>query len=108
MAPSSVFTVGGETFTAAPTGFAVSGTTLSPNGPAVTIGGTAVSLGPPGLPIGSSTISLAATTPAGLGAYILSAFDAPAATTVATTGNGNWSANGTALTGSGTRLKSNV
>ena len=56
-------------------------------------------------------ISLAATTPAGLGAYILSIFDTPTAATEATTGNRNWSVNGTVLmgfTGSSTRLKSNA
>ena len=77
---SSVFTVGGQTFTAAPTGFVIAGTTLMPGGSAVTISGTVVSLGPSGsLKIGSSTIPLASASATGLGGFIASAFDAPVA-----------------------------
>ena len=57
--PQTVFTVGGQTFSAQPTGFAVDGTTLTPGGSAVTISGTPVSLAQGGtLAIGSSTIAL--------------------------------------------------
>ncbi len=55
---SSVFQVGGQTFTANPTAFAVAGTTLSVGGPAATISGTVVSLGPSGLQIGTQTYAL--------------------------------------------------
>ena len=59
LAPSNVYTIGGETFTANPTAFSIDGTTISAGGPGVTIDGTVVSLGTSGiLDIGSSTISL--------------------------------------------------
>ncbi len=83
-APTSVFTVGDQTFTAAPTGFAVAGTSVSPDGPAVTISGT-ISLGPSGLHIGSSTVLLTSASATGLAGLILSAF-APGATNTAATG----------------------
>ena len=58
-APQSIFSVAGQTFTAAPTGFSIAGTTISPGGQAVTISGTAISLNPfSQLQIGSSTIGL--------------------------------------------------
>ena len=57
-ASQSVYTVGGQTFTAAPTGFAIGSSSLSVGGSAITISGTVVSLGPSGLQIGSSTIAL--------------------------------------------------
>lgn len=44
----SIYTVGGQTFTADPTGFPIAGTTLSPGGPAVTVFNTVVSLDPSG------------------------------------------------------------
>ena len=54
----TVFTVGGQTFTAESTGFAIAGTSIFP-GHAVTISGTIVSLGPSGaLVVGSETMSL--------------------------------------------------
>ena len=59
-APRSIFSVAGQTFTAAPTGFSIAGTTISPRGQAVTISGTAISLNAfSQLQIGSSTIGLA-------------------------------------------------
>ena len=59
-APRSIFSVAGQTFTAAPTGFSIAGTTISPGGQAVTISGTAISLNAfSQLQIGSSTIGLA-------------------------------------------------
>ena len=61
----SVFTVGGETFTANPTGFSVDGTTLSAGGPGITINSTPISLNPSGsLLIGTSTVPLPIPTPA--------------------------------------------
>ena len=57
---SPILDVGGQTFTAAETGFAVGGRTVSPGGAAITVGGTLVSLGPSGqLVVGSSTTTLA-------------------------------------------------
>lgn len=60
--PSSVFTLGGQTFTAKPSGFVIGpGENVMPGGSAVTIGGTVVSLDSSGdLQIGSSTIPLVA------------------------------------------------
>lgn len=53
------FTVGGQTFTANPTGFIVAGVTLSAGGPGITANGTLISLDPSGsLVIGTSTIPL--------------------------------------------------
>jgi len=60
---NSVFTIAGQTFTAAPTGFAVAGQSLSPGGSAITLSGTVLSLGPSGLQIGSSTIPLSSPQP---------------------------------------------
>ena len=97
----SIFTVAGQTFTAASTGFALGGATLSLDGPAVTIAGTVVSLGPSGLQIGSSTIPLATASPTGLGGAILSAFDAPAATSVGSVSNGPNATNIVPFVGSG-------
>jgi len=62
-APNSVFTVGGQAFTAAPSGFAIGSQTLSPEGPAITLSGTPLSLGSLGLQIGSSTIFLPSAAP---------------------------------------------
>jgi hypothetical protein len=84
----SVFTVAGQTLTVAPTGFVVGGVTISPGGPAVTIAGTVVLLGPSGLQIGSSTLPLATAPTTGLGGIIMSAFDAPAATSTGSAGFG--------------------
>ncbi len=101
-APTSVFTVGDQTFTAAPTGFAVAGTSVTPDGPAVTINGTIVSLGPSGLHIGSSTVLLTSASATGLAGLILSAF-APGATNTAVAGA---SVTGvTPFTGPGSKLK---
>jgi len=58
---SSIFTVGGQTFTANPTAIPIMGTTISRGGPGITISGTPISLGPSGLIIGTSTIPLAST-----------------------------------------------
>ena len=59
-ASQSIFSVAGQTFTAAPTGFSIAGTRISPGGQAVTISGTAISLNSfSQLQIGSSTIGLA-------------------------------------------------
>ena len=56
---ADIYTVGGQTITANPTGFVVGSTTLSPGGSPVTISGTVVSLGPSGaLLIGPSTINI--------------------------------------------------
>ncbi len=61
-ASSSIFTVGGQTFTANPTAFPIAGTTLSAGGPGVTIAGTPVSLAPAGnLIVGNRTTALAQT-----------------------------------------------
>ncbi|KAK4694032.1 hypothetical protein P7C71_g3471, partial [Lecanoromycetidae sp. Uapishka_2] len=61
-APSSVFTVGGQTITAKPSGFVIApGETVMPGGSAVTLRGTVVSLDKSGdLQIGSSTVALVA------------------------------------------------
>ena len=112
--PQSVFTVGNQVFTAAPSSFVISGVTMSVGGPAVTIAGTVVSLGPSGLQVGSATIPLATTaasTGLGLGPLILSAFGSPSATGTApvNSGNGiNSAPSGTGVkvfTGSGAKLK---
>ncbi|MCJ1476105.1 hypothetical protein MMC13_004770 [Lambiella insularis] len=61
---SKVFTVAGETITAAATGIAVAGTTLTPGAAGITVSGTPVSLGVGGtLVIGSSTSSYRARQP---------------------------------------------
>lgn len=56
--PSSVFTVAGQTFTAAATGFTIGSQTLTPGGAGITVSGTIISLGASGLQIGTSTVSL--------------------------------------------------
>ena len=62
--PSSVFTVGGEAFVPAPTGFAIAGATILPGGAPSIISGTRVSLNPSGeLVLGTSTINLKAQSP---------------------------------------------
>ena len=67
LSPSSIYTVGGETFTANPTKFAVAGATLSAGGPGILINSTSISLNPSGsLIIGSSTIRLPNPTPAAI------------------------------------------
>ena len=69
----TVFTVGGQTFTAEQTGFAIASTSISP-GHAVTISGTIVSLGPSGaLVVGSSTMSLPSETVFTVGGQIFTA-----------------------------------
>ena len=57
---NAVYTVGGQTFTAAPSGIPISidGTTLSPDGSPITISGTIVSLGNGALQIGSTIMPL--------------------------------------------------
>ena len=65
---ADIYTVGGQTITANPTGFAVGSSTLSPGGSAVTISGTVISLGPSGaLVIGSSSINILPTLSAAAG-----------------------------------------
>ena len=60
---TTVFSLGGQKFTANPTGFAVAGTTLTPGGPPIIISGTPISLGSAAVVIGSSTIALPASVP---------------------------------------------
>ena len=57
---NAVYTVGSQTFTAAPSGLPISidGTTLSPGGSPITISGTVVSLGNGALQIGSTIMPL--------------------------------------------------
>ena len=65
LSPSSVFTVGGSTFTANPTKFSIAGATLTAGGPGIMINHTSISLNPSGfLLIGTSTIPLRTPTPA--------------------------------------------
>ena len=62
---SSIFTVGGNTFTANPTKFSIGGATLSAGGPGITVNNTLISLNPSGsLLIGTSTIPLQSPTAA--------------------------------------------
>jgi len=56
--PTNVFTLGGQTLTASPTGIYIAGTTLTAGGSAITISGTAISLGSSGLVIASSTYAI--------------------------------------------------
>ena len=60
---NAVYTVGGQTFTAAPSGLPISidGTTLSPGGSPITISGTVISLGNGALQIGSTIMPLPTT-----------------------------------------------
>ena len=106
----SVFTVGGQTFSAAPSSFVVGGATVSLDGAAVTIAGTVVSLGPSGLQVGSMTIPLATAAPTGLGGYIISAFNAPttAANSTGSVSGGPSATGAEAYTGSGARLKRDI
>ena len=67
-APISVFKIGSQTFTAAPTGFAVGTQSVSPNGPVVLVDGTLISLGSSELVIGTSTMSLESAAQAQAGA----------------------------------------
>lgn len=56
---SSIFDVGGQSFTANPTGFTIARTALSAGGPGITISGTPISLDPSGrLIVGTSTNAL--------------------------------------------------
>lgn len=57
-APVSVFKVGSQPFTAAPTGFAVGTQSVFPGGSAVLVDGTMISLGSSDLVIGTSTVPL--------------------------------------------------
>ena len=60
---STVFTVGGQVFTANPTAFSIDGTTISAGGPGVVISGTPVSLQASGvLDVGNSSVTLASAT----------------------------------------------
>lgn len=98
----SIFSVGGQTFTAAPTGFSIApGTTLSPGGSAVTISGTPISLAPSGsaLVIGSSTMSLPTPTIFTVGGQVFTA--APAGFALGST---TLTPNGAAATISGTAI----
>ena len=106
----SVFSVGGQTFTAAPSCFIVGGATVSLDGAAVTIAGTVVSLGPSGLQIGSMTIPLATAAPTGLAGYIISAFNAPttAANNTGSVGGKSSATGAKAYTGSGARLNGDI
>lgn len=72
----SVFTVGGQVFTAAPTGFTIGSQSVALGGTAATLDGTVVSLGPFGVQVGSKTMPLtsAQTTVGGLGGLIMSGF----------------------------------
>ena len=54
----SIFTVGGQAFTASPGGFPLAGTSLLPGGSPLTISGTVVLLGQGALRIGSTTMLL--------------------------------------------------
>ena len=108
--PQSVFTAGGKSFTAQPTGFVIApGTTLTPGGPAATVNGEVVSLGKGGvLKIGGTTVTLgpatasAAVTPtepgSSLGPAILSGLNGPGAAPT-----GSAAGNGTVATGGGAR-----
>lgn len=59
MASAAVYTVGGQVFTANPTGFAIGSATVAPGGTAVTVSGTVISLDKSShLRIGSSTMDL--------------------------------------------------
>ncbi len=83
-APISVFKVGSQTFTAAPTGFAVGTQFVFPGGSAVLVDGTLVSLGSSDLVIGTSTMLLgpAAQTLAGaLGSLTMGGFGGAASPT---------------------------
>lgn len=56
---SSIFTIGGATFTANPTKFSIGGATISAGGPGIMVNSTFISLNPSGsLLIGTSTIPL--------------------------------------------------
>ena len=92
----SVFTVAGQTFTAATTGFAIGGQSVALGGIAATVDGTVVSLGPSGVQIGSKTMALtsAQTTEGGLGELIMGGFGSgvqPGGTAGGTAGGGNGS-----------------
>ena len=70
--PTSVFRVGSQLFTAAPTGFAVGAQSVRPGGPAVTVDGTVVSLDASSeLIVGTSTVPLARTQDGALGSLIM-------------------------------------
>ena len=79
-APVSVFRVGSQTFTAAPTGFAVGTQSVFPGGSAMLLDGTLVSLGPSDLVIGTSTVPLGSGAQAqdgALGSLIVYGFASP-------------------------------
>ena len=68
--PSSVFEVGGQKFTADPTGFSLAGSFVSPGQPPITVMGTPVALVEPGrLMIGASTFQFPAAMTPGPQAY---------------------------------------
>ncbi|KAL8724272.1 MAG: hypothetical protein Q9166_008042 [cf. Caloplaca sp. 2 TL-2023] len=75
----SIFTAGGQVFTAKPTGFAIAGISVALDGPPVIISGTVISLGTAGLVIGSKTVALPSVVAeaTGLGDVIMSAFGSP-------------------------------
>ena len=102
-----VLTVGGQVFTAAPTGFAIGSQTVAPGGAAVTVGGTAVRLGPSGLlVVGASATTLLSAGVGGaretVGGVVV---DAPAPAPAPTgTGTGMGGGGGVAFTGAGRRV----
>ena len=101
----SIFTVAGQTFTAAPTGFAIGSQSVALDGTAATFNGTMVSLGPSGLQIGSKTMPLtsAQTTEGSLGGLIMSGFGG-GGEPGATAGGGNGSSV-LAFTGDSNRVR---
>ena len=103
----AIFTIAGNAFTAAPTGFVITaGETVALDGSAVTIGETVVSLGPSGLQIGSSTIPLdfaQETAEADLGGLIMSGFGRGGGGAPKTT-SGTENGNVAAFTGGSSRL----
>ena len=106
-APNSVFKVGSQTFTAAPTGFNVGTQSVSPGAPAVMVDGTLISLDDSSeLIIGTSTVPLGSATQttqdAALRSLIMYSVGGVAATS--TTGSSNTS-NVTPFLGGSARLR---
>ena len=101
----SIFTVAGQTFTAARTGFILGGQSIALGGSAATVDGTIVSLGPSGVQIGSTTMPLTSTqtTQGGLGGLIMSGFGS-GVQPGATAGGGNGSSV-SAFTGDSSRAQ---
>lgn len=101
----SVFTVAGQIFTAAPTGFAIGSQSVALDGIAATLDGTVVSLGPSGVQVGSKTMPLtsAQTTEGALGGLIMSG-SGGGGEPGGTTGTGNGSSI-LAFTGESSRVR---